>query len=241
MRPSGSVRVDDVVAHRGLEAEDLHRVFELGDGFVGVVRGDHRRRRQPIAEAVADLGEVGVEAAAGPPPDGVVGMGEAGEPDARVQDGEVEPDLVHAVVEQRREERGRPVAGVGRDRPPRRDEHPRRPVGHDVEAREQVGAAGGEAGDRRGEAVGDVASRDPAHRLHDEGDRLDDVPVDVDDRVVDGRAGGHGVTSTTATGEDAMRRGGCEVGAGRFRGTGPWRSVVQWSAVASRPGGRVPA
>ena len=54
--------------HDDLEPERLYRIFEFLDGFLRRMHRDDRRRRQAVGILAEDIGVVGVEGAAGRPP-----------------------------------------------------------------------------------------------------------------------------------------------------------------------------
>ena len=68
--------------HRGRNPSSHTAWVELGDRLVGCVGGDHRGRGEAVTQTVEELREVRVERVARTRAHGVVGMGDAREPDA---------------------------------------------------------------------------------------------------------------------------------------------------------------
>jgi glucokinase len=103
--------------HADLGAELLRDEFELGDCLLRRVHRDHRGRGQPVAE----LGEIirghDVEPADHGVPGLVVGDARDAEPGGRVDDAEIDAELVEPVVQHLGHHRRRAVAGVGHQVP----------------------------------------------------------------------------------------------------------------------------
>ena len=116
----GDRPVDHAIEHDGLQPEFSHRMFQLGDGLVRVVHGNHRRGRHTILQRLEKLGLIHVERTAGREPRlGVVDAGQA-EAHGREQNGEVDAEFVKALVEEPRHHRRRAVARIlGRCAPKR--------------------------------------------------------------------------------------------------------------------------
>ncbi len=146
----------------------------------GRERGDARHRDQPVGVGGVLLGQVGVER-------GRHGLAQLGIADVdgdeavgRVQDGDVEAELIEPVVEQAREHRGRPVEGVaGGDAPPRGLDDAMAPAQLVADSLERPTAVDDGVEALRQRLAGQLDQQVP-----DEGKELDQVSVAVDDRVV---------------------------------------------------------
>ena len=115
---------DDPGQHDGLEAELPDGVLELVDGLLGREGRDARHRFEAIAEVGVDLGVVAVEGPGHGPAQLVVGEGGDRQAVGRVQQGEVDAELIEAVVQEIGEHGRRPVERVlGGDAPPGRAGH----------------------------------------------------------------------------------------------------------------------
>ena len=88
---------DHAVHHHRLQPERPDRVVELGDRLLGRERGDDRDRFEAVAVARVHLRVVGVQGARDRPAHLVVGDREHGQAEARVQQEEVEADLLGAL------------------------------------------------------------------------------------------------------------------------------------------------
>ena len=115
----------DTAAHEAgnehrLEAQLPHRVLQSGDRLLGSVHRHHRRRGEPVGDVGERLGVISVERPACRLAElGVLGAQE-GHPHRRVDDREVEAELVEARAQQPGEGRRGQVEGVARrERPPR--------------------------------------------------------------------------------------------------------------------------
>ncbi|MYB38558.1 MAG: hypothetical protein F4Y26_14490 [Gammaproteobacteria bacterium] len=107
----GDGAVDHAVQHHRLEAQRA-RVFELGDGLVRRVHGNHSRRRDAVLERLEEFGLVGVECAARSEASFVVVHPRQAESHGGEQDAEVDAEFVETLVEQARHHGGGAVAGV---------------------------------------------------------------------------------------------------------------------------------
>src|SRR5215470_14999246 len=105
---------DAAAEHADLGAELLRDEFELLDRLLGGVHRDHRRRGQTVAEIAEVIGSDDVEAADHGAPGLVILDARDAQPRGRVNDAEIDPQLVEPVVEHARHHRGGAVAGVGR-------------------------------------------------------------------------------------------------------------------------------
>ncbi len=154
--------------HR-FEAEDADGVVELGHRLVGTERGDEGDRLQTVAVVGKDARVVRVQRPTRRQAQLVVGVAQDREPRGREEQGEVEADLLQALVEQPGQQDGHPVE-------PERvaEEHPRR----------EVARARGERGSPvpyeplRDRVVGHLA-----HAVDDHRHELDQVAVGIDDRM----------------------------------------------------------
>src|SRR5205085_11909300 len=104
--------VHQAAEHRDLIAELLDGVIELLDRLLGSMHRDDRRRGHAVGEIAEILGRDDVVGAAGSPPSLAVADPRYPKAAGRVDDREVEPDLVEALVEEPRKHRGREVARV---------------------------------------------------------------------------------------------------------------------------------
>ena len=112
--------VDHAVQHHGLEAQLADRVFQFGNGLVRVMHGNHRRRRHAVFQRLEQLGLIDVEGTAcGLARLGVVHARQA-EAHGGKQNGEVDAELVQALVQQPRHHRRGAIAGVFGGRTPER-------------------------------------------------------------------------------------------------------------------------
>ncbi len=116
--------------HR-LEAELAHGVLEVGDRLVGGVHRDGRYRHHAVAELGERVGVGAVQRAARAAPLLLVDVVHEDEPEARVRDAHVDPELVEPLVHELRAQRGREVARVACRRSPPRGPRGalRRPLG----------------------------------------------------------------------------------------------------------------
>jgi len=105
---------DQAAEHRDLQPELTGAVRELVDGLLGRVHGDDGGRRDPVGKVAEGFGREDVERAAGGPAPRVVGDAGNAEPDGRVEDREVDTQLVQTLVEEPRQHSRRPVARVPR-------------------------------------------------------------------------------------------------------------------------------
>ena len=171
---------DGPAQHDRPKTEIDHGVLELGQRLLRCERGDARYRDQPVGVGGVLLGQVGVER-------GRHGLAQLGIADVdgdeavgRVQDGDVEAELVEPLVEQAREHRSRPVEGVTRgDAPPRGLDDAKAPAHLFVDSLERPTAVDDGVEALRHRFAGQVDQQVP-----DEGKEFDQVSVAVDDRVV---------------------------------------------------------
>ena len=186
--PAGARRVgarerprDRAAHHHRAQAELADRVLELGDGLFGRERRDARDRQDPVAVRRVHLGDVDVERARQCGPQLVVGEVDRGEPVRRVGDRDVDADLVEPLVQQLREHRGRAVERVARRDPPPRDTHERQLA--PLRGREHCVSR--PLSTTRSKRSATDAPRELDEDVAHERQVLDDVPVAVDDRMVD--------------------------------------------------------
>src|SRR5205807_1259515 len=90
---------DPAAEHPDLGAELLGDEFELLDRLLGGVHRDHRRRGQAVAEVAEIIGSDDVEAADHGAPRLVILDAGYAEPGGRIDDAEIDPQLVEPVVE----------------------------------------------------------------------------------------------------------------------------------------------
>ncbi len=180
----GALGVRDRPAHTAAEHADLCAQLagderQFLERLVRRVHRDHRGRGEPVAEVLEVFVGDDVEAADHRAPRRVVGDARKTEPGGRVDDPEVDPELVQTVVQHPGHHGRRAVAGVGRLPAPealhRDAAFSTLPGGH----AERVGPAPL----RLQEAVGAEVARDFADLLGKHRGVLDPVPVAVDDRV----------------------------------------------------------
>ena len=105
---------DPAAEHADLGAELFGDEFELLDRLLGGVHRDHRRRGQAVAEVAEIIGRDDVEAADHRAPGLGILDARYAEPRGRIDDAEIDPELVEPVVQHPRHHRGGAVAGVGR-------------------------------------------------------------------------------------------------------------------------------
>ncbi len=124
-RPQRGNAVDrtlDRPEHAFGETDDLEAdgpaVLQLGDRLLGGVHGDQARHRQPVDVGGVGVGVELVESPADAPAQLVVLHGALREAVGGVDDGIVQTELFHAVVEQAGKHRRRPGAGVVGCAPP---------------------------------------------------------------------------------------------------------------------------
>src|ERR1700730_8602414 len=104
---------DAAAEHPDLGAELFGDKLELLDRLLWGVHRDHRRRGQPVAEIAEIIGRDDVEAANHRAPGLVVLDARYAEPRGRIDDAEIDPQLVEAIVQHARHHRRGAVAGVG--------------------------------------------------------------------------------------------------------------------------------
>ncbi len=95
--------------HHRLETASPHRVVELLEGLLRGEHRDDRHRRHAIGMSHPMVGVVVVEAPTASAPGLLVGVSLRVDADGRIQDGEVDPELVEPPVHQIGELRGREV------------------------------------------------------------------------------------------------------------------------------------
>ena len=171
---------DAAAEHADLGAELLGHEVEFGDGFVRREHRDHRRRCQPVAE----LGEVfrgdDIEAADHGAPGLVVGDARDGKTGRRIDDAEIDAELVEPVVEHARHHRRGAVARVGRLATPIAFHGHATLLAFGNRQAECVGDAplGGD------ETIGRLVARHLAHTLGEDRVVLDPMAVAVDDGML---------------------------------------------------------
>lgn len=107
----------------------------------------------------------------------VIRCGEDGEPSARIQEREIDPELVEALIGEPGERHRHPVECVLLGQTP---ENARR---------HEAGVIGLEAPLHEGDvAMREVPAAELAHEVRHQGHELDEVPVAVDNRVIEARA-----------------------------------------------------
>ena len=192
--PGGFLRVDAcccggnrpllvAAKHDGAIAELPDRIVELGDRLLRRARGDDRHRREAAAVWREHLGRHPVVGAGGVPVKLIVRNAVDEEPEARIDDGEVDAELRQALVEERRKKRSGLVARVGRRAPPDRAAQalvlalvPAHPIPLVVPPPE------------RAQLIDRARPARLAQPLQENRDRLDPVAVAVDDRMLKLRA-----------------------------------------------------
>ena len=108
------------IEHDGLEAEIQNRVVEGRDGLLGSMGGDMGDDGHPVLKLGVDLGVEGVEGPAGNLSQLVFPNRRGGKGSARIQDSEIDAEIVEAFVHQARQMAGGTIeAGSGRMTPPR--------------------------------------------------------------------------------------------------------------------------
>src|SRR3954447_10719621 len=167
--------------HHRAQTELADRVLELGNRFFGCERRNARDRNDAIAVGTVGLGHVAVEGAGERRAQLVVSEVDRGEPVGGIRDRDVDADLIQPSVEKRREHRSRAVERVaGRASPPGQ--------AHEAELaplRRRKAGDDAAAADDEVEPLGDRFTREVHENVAYEGQVLDDVPVTVDDRVID--------------------------------------------------------
>ena len=172
---------DRTVHHHGLQPELDDGVIERGERLGRGVHGDDRDGLHPVAMATADLREVAVVGTRDPDPQLVVGRAEQAERAGAEQQGEVDAELIEPLVQQVGHDGRRPVEGVRRRNPP--PGVPERPGAASLLDR-QVAKAGS-AAHRLVVPLGDGLTRLFDEQVAHDRRELDQVPVAIDDRMVD--------------------------------------------------------
>ena len=165
--------------HADLRAELLGDELKFLDRLVRRVHRDHRDRGQPVAEVLEIIVGDDVEAADHRAPGRVVGDARDAEPGGRVDDAEIDAELVEPVVQHPGHHRRRAVARVGRLPAPE-------PLHRDAAFRALRGGHAERIRDaalRLQEPVGAEVARDLADLLGKDRGVLDPMPVAVDDGV----------------------------------------------------------
>ena len=155
-------------------------MIHLGEGLLGREHGDRRHRDQPVRVRAEGLGHVGVERAGEGPAQLVVGEGGDGEAVGGIEDRNVDPDLVEALVKQLGHHRGGAVGRVAGGKPPPG-------CAGDAHLAAQLGGHppnGGGTVDHLVEAGGHVVARDVDDEVANPWEELDDVTVGVDHRMI---------------------------------------------------------
>jgi hypothetical protein len=168
------------MAHHGdFQAELADRVAELVDGLLGRVHRDDRGGRDAIGEIAELVRDIHVEGAAHRAAHLVVLDPRRDQSRARIENREIEAELIETLVEQPRDDSGRAIERVLRRL------HPET-LGGDAE----VGPFRGHHPDRRADAmvrrderVGDARSGDASQVVDDRGAELDVVAVGIDHRM----------------------------------------------------------
>jgi len=109
---------DPAAEHTDLGAELLGDEFELLDCLVRRVHRDHGGRGQPVAEVAEIIRSDDIEAADHRAPGLLVVDARDAQTRGRIDDAEVDPQLVEAVVQHPRHHRGGAVARIGGLAPP---------------------------------------------------------------------------------------------------------------------------
>jgi hypothetical protein len=187
--------VHQAAEHRDLVAELLDGVVELLDRLLRRVHGDDRRRGHTIGKGAEIFGRDDIVGAASGAARLAIADARHPQTAGRIDDCEIEPDLVEALIEEPRKNRSREVARIlgrmGPERlladtapPPLLDRH-----------RQHAARA---AADRAPAAHRGLAA-DLAQLLGEDGPVFDPVAVGVDNRVVEagfdlggGQMGAHG-------------------------------------------------
>src|SRR5947207_5001669 len=106
--------------HRDLVAELLDGIVKLLDRLLGGVHGDDRGRGHAVAEIAEIFGRHDIVGPTGGTARLAVADPRHAQPTGRIDDREIEPNLVEAFVQEPREYRGREIAGVLRRMSPER-------------------------------------------------------------------------------------------------------------------------
>jgi hypothetical protein len=159
-----------------------HGVLELGDRLIRCVRRDHRNGEQPICVVRVDLGVVAVARARDAATHLLVVEGHRDETERRVEDGEIEADLVEPLVQEARQHRRGAVEGVARRHaPPARPRHAGRRA---ARSRRAGGSIDGPSINRSKPAPRPRAT-ELDHEVAHEREELHEVAVAVDDGMVE--------------------------------------------------------
>ncbi len=149
-------------------------MVELLDRLLGGEGGDDRHRFEPVAVVGVDLRVVRVQSSGDRAPHLFVGHREHREPEARIEQQEVEPELLRAAVRERRQRDGHAVEGVLLGKTPEdAGGHEPRVVGRERAPHELL------------VAIGHAVSRHFADDVVHEREELEEVPVGVDHRMVE--------------------------------------------------------
>ena len=117
--------VDQSIDHDRLEPEFTHRIFDLGDALFRAMHGDHGHGGHTILVAAVEFGVVDIQGAARDLPEFILPDGGGREGPARVENGEVDAEIIESFGKQPRQVRCRPVESSGSGQcPPRRSRRP---------------------------------------------------------------------------------------------------------------------
>ena len=164
---------DDAAHHHGLESEPLDRVVQLVDCLFGREHGDHGDRFEPVTELGESFRVIRVERACRGLANFVVRASKHGQAVARIEQREVDADLVEPCVHQLRQRRGHPVEGV-LGRVPVED-----PYRHESFVRGEAGAV--KPLQTAHQLLARLLADEIEHGRHD----LEQMTVAIDDRMVD--------------------------------------------------------
>ena len=173
--------VHQATQHRDLVAELLDRVFDLLDRLLRGVHRDDRRRGHAVGKGAEIFGGDDVVGAAGGAARLAVADARHAQTARRIDDCEIEPDLVEALIEESRKDRSREVARVlGGMRPERLLADTAAPPLLDRHRQHAARAAA----DRAPAAHRGLAA-DLAELLGEDGPVFDPVAVGVDNRMIE--------------------------------------------------------
>ena len=187
--------VHQTAEHRDLVAELLDRVFDLLDRLLRGVHRDDRRRGHAVGKGAEIFGGDDVVGAGGATARLAIADARHAQTARRIDECEIEPDLVEALIEESRKDRSREVARVlGGMRPERLLADAAPPPLLDRHRQHAARAAA----DRAPAAHRGLAA-DLAELLGEDGPVFDPVAVGVDNRMIEtgfdlggGQMGAHG-------------------------------------------------
>ena len=112
LKRSRNITPDQTAQHDDLQAELRDRVFQLGNGLVRGVHGNHSRGCQAVCVFAKILGAKGIEGATGRLALLCVGNQWQAEAGRGIHHAEIEAEFVQPLIQKLRHDRGGPVARI---------------------------------------------------------------------------------------------------------------------------------